>query len=197
MKKKKGKPAIIRKLIYLVLFALIIYAFIFISNKYEKLSQEEEIVIGDYYKGLDTDTFEIVNSNKLISYLNKGDHLIFIGNSSSIWSQEYAKILFNIAKKLDVEISYYDLENDKTQKNSHYYNVRERLAGSLTTTDGSKNNLLAPSFYIAKDSKIVFYNIDTVAMKNIDDPKEYWTKARKEEFKQEITYNIEKYYLNN
>ena len=35
------------------------------------------------------------------------------------------------------------------------------------------------------------------AMKNIDDPKEYWTKARKEEFKQEITYNIEKYYLNN
>ena len=34
-------------------------------------------------------------------------------------------------------------------------------------------------------------------MRNTDKPSEYWTKAKKEEFKQEITYNIEKYYLNN
>lgn len=195
--KKKGKKSVIRKLIYFVLFGLIIFAFIYISNKYEKLSVEEEISISDYYKGLDEDIFEIVNSTKMISYLNKGNHLIFIGNSNSVWSQEYAKILFNIAKKLDVEISYYDLENDKSQKNSNYYKLRERLAGNLTTTDGSKNNLLAPSFYVVFNGEIVFYNIDTVAMKNVDKPSEYWTKARKEEFKQEITYNIEKYYLNN
>jgi hypothetical protein len=195
--KKKGKKSVIRKLLYFVLFGLIIFAFIYISNKYEKLSVEEEISISDYYKGLDEDIFEIVNSTKMISYLNKGNHLIFICNSNSVWSQEYAKILFNIAKKLDVEISYYDLENDKSQKNSNYYKLRERLAGNLTTTDGSKNNLLAPSFYVVFNGEIVFYNIDTVAMKNVDKPSEYWTKARKEEFKQEITYNIEKYYLNN
>ena len=52
MNKKKGKKNIIRKLIYLVLYGLIIFAFVYISNKYENLSKEEEIIITDYYKGL-------------------------------------------------------------------------------------------------------------------------------------------------
>ena len=195
--KKKRKKSVVRKIIYFILYGIIIFSFIYISNKYEKLSKEEEIVITDYYKNLSTDYFKIINSNKIISYINKGNHLIFIGNSNSQWSQEYAKLLSNIANKLEVEIGYYDLENDKSQKNSNYYDLREKLAGNLITTDGSKNNILAPSFYIISNNKIVFYNIDTVAMRNTDKPSEYWTKAKKEEFKQEITYNIEKYYLNN
>ena len=195
--KKKRKKSVVRKIIYFILYGIIIFSFIYISNKYEKLSKEEEIVITDYYKNLSTDYFKIINSNKIISYINKGNHLIFIGNSNSQWSQEYAKLLSNIANKLEVEIGYYDLENDKSQKNSNYYDLREKLAGNLITTDGSKNNILAPSFYIISNNKIVFYNIDTVAMRNTDKPSEYWTKSKKEEFKQEIRYNIEKYYLNN
>ncbi len=195
MKKKKGKKSMARKIIYLVLFAIIIYAFIYISNKYEKLSEEKTIVFSDYYKKEPNEYYEIINSTKLIAATKKDNSLIFIGNSTSLWSVEYAKILTSIAKELDLKIKYYDLENDKGQKNSNYYAIRESLEGHLTTTDGSKNNLLAPSFYIMKDGKIKYYNNDTVAMKNTDIPKEYWNKTRKEEFKKELKYNIEKYYL--
>ena len=67
----------------------------------------------------------------------------------------------------------------------------------MITTDGSDSNLLAPSLYIVKDGKVLYYNIDTVAMKNIDTPKKYWTTEEKLEFNTEITNAILKYYLNN
>ncbi len=197
MKKNKGKKGIIRKLIYLILFGLIIFAFIYISNKYEKLSEQKTIVFTDYYKNESSDYYDVINANELIAYLKKGNHLIFIGSSSSKWSQEYASLLTKIAKELKIKMSYYDLENDKTQKNSKYYELKEVLKGNLITTDGSNSNILSPSFYIIKDGKVKYYNIDTIAMKNKEEPKEYWNKKRREEFNMEIKNNIEKYYLNN
>ena len=195
--KKKKKSKLLRKVIYLLLFSLIIYALIYISNKYEKLSETKTIVFNDYYPNESSKYYTIINANKLISNTKKGNHLVFIGASTSAWSIEYASLISDIAKELDIKIDYYDLENDKNQKNSNYYEVREILSGSLTTTDGSKNNLLSPSFYIMSNGMIKYYNTDTVAMKNTDIPEEYWNKKRKEEFKMEIKEKIEKYYLNN
>jgi len=197
MAKKNKKSNPIRKIIYFILFALIIGAFIYLSNKYEDLSVEKEKTFTSYYKALKSDKFEVISSNELLSYLNKGKHLIFIGNSNSPWSKKYASILTDILDELNVDASYYDLENDKTQKNSKYYKIREELSNYLVTTDSSQNNLLAPSFYIVDNGKVKYYNIDTVAMKNTESVSVYWTKEVKDNFKLEISKNIEKYYLNN
>ena len=97
----------------------------------------------------------------------------------------------------DDNIYYYDLANDKYQKNSKYYDIRRYLKGALVTIDDDENNLLTPVLYIVKDGKIEYYNINTVAMKNSDDIEDYWTEEHELMFEEEITEAIQKYYLNN
>ena len=196
-KKANNNYSIIRKIVYFILFSLIIGAFIFLSNKYENLSKSKKIDFNYYYKNIETDHFQIINANNLISYTKEGRHLIFIGNSSSKWSIKYAELLTEILKEMNLDAGYYDIKNDKTQKNSNYYAVLEVLKNHLITTDSSNNNLLAPSFYIFTDGEIKYYNIDTVATKNSMTVKEYWKISREEEFIKEIKTNIKRYYLNN
>ncbi len=189
---------LVRKLIYLVLFAIIVGAFVYLSNKYENLSKKPQLSFNHYYKKIETDKYEVINAKTLIKYFKDDQkHLIFIGDNSSEWSQKYASLLTECLEELNTKASYYDLESDKTQKNSNYYKIRERLKNYLTTTDESNSNLLAPSFYIINKGRIRYYNIDTVAMKNTTKVSSYWSNYNKESFKKEIKYNIKRYYLNN
>lgn len=197
MNSKSKKYQLVRKGLYVLAFLFIIGCFIYLSNKYEDLSKTKKITFNSYYKNIVTDDFTIINANNLISYAKEGRHLIFIGNSSSKWSQKYAEVLSEVLNEVKVEAGYYDIKNDKTQQNSNYYAVVELLNDHLTTTDSSNNNLFAPSFYIIIDGKIKYYNIDTVAMKNNANTKDYWNKETRDNFKREIKNNIKRYYLNN
>ncbi len=89
-----------------------------------------------------------------------------------------------------------DTTEIKSQKNSNYYEIRKLLTGNLTTTDGSTRNLLAPSFYIIVNGEVKYYNTETSAMKNTDNPEKYWTEEKEIEFASEISEAINKYYRN-
>ncbi len=197
MKNKSKKFKIIRKIIYLCLFATIIGAFVYLSNKYESLSETKTINFTDYYAGIHTDKYNIIKANGLLKELKSGKHIIFIGNHTYKWSEAYAYILTECLDELNVKISYYDLNADKTQKNSNYYTIRERLQDYLVSTDDSESNLLAPSLYIVDNGKIKYYNIETAVLKNTTKIEDYWTNYNKESFKREIKNNIKRYYLNN
>ena len=197
----KKVKSIIRKIIYLILFSLIIFAFIYLSDKYAERSERKVMTFNDYYQSIDkTKRDDVIRSNTLIKYL-KGDdnkYIIFIGSHTSAWSTEYAKLVTEVFDELNIKnIKYYNLNSDKAQKNANYYELKDLLKGSLTSTDGSENNLLAPSLYIIEDGEVKYYNIDTVAMKNTITPEKYWTEEQIAEFKAEISAAIDKYYLNN
>jgi len=197
MKNRSNRSALIRKFIYLCLFATIIGAFVYLSKKYETTPEEETISFSNYYNGIDTDKYNIIKANTLLKQLKTGKYIIFIGNSSSRWSEAYAYILTECLEELNIRISYYDLDSDKSQKNSNYYKIRERLKNHLVSTDDNDSNLLAPSLYIVDNGKIKYYNIATSAVKNTTKIEEYWTNYNKESFKREIKNNIKRYYLNN
>lgn len=196
--------SIVRKIIYYLLFALIIFAFLQISKRYENVHTDQIIKFSDYYPNERLSHFKVINGNEAIRKIKKGKHIIFIGNSSSKWSISYAyeinKLFNNLvdAKVLSANdnIYYYDLANDKSQKNSKYYDLRRYLKGALVTTDTTDNNLLSPVLYIVDEGEIEYYNISTVAMKNRDDVDDYWTEERELMFEEEITEAIQKYYLN-
>ena len=189
---------IVRKIIYFVIFAILVVGFVYLGEKYKDNSKIKTYTITDYYPEADGELFEVVSGSKLINILkSKDSYLILIGSSKSEYSQKYLAEIQSIAKELNIEkIEYYDLKRDKTQKNSNYYEIRKQLDGFLTTTDGSTQNLLAPSFYILKKGKVVFYNTETVAMKNTDNVEKYWTEPKEIEFYSEISVAINKYYLN-
>jgi len=189
---------IIRKTIYGILFLAMIVAFVYLSEKYADNKDDHVITINDYYQNINNSKYEIIRGSKLISLLQEGKSIIFIGSSTSEAAIKYIEELDPIIRKTGVDkIYYYDINNDKAQKNSNYYEIRELLKGSLITTDGSENNLLAPSLYIVDNGKVKYYNIETVAIKNTDKIEDYWTQEKESAFISEVTTAINKYYLNN
>lgn len=189
---------IIRKTIYGILFLAMIVAFVYLSEKYADNGDDHVITINDYYQNVNNSKYEIIRGSKLISLLQEGKSIIFIGSSTSEAAIKYIEELDPIIRKTGVDkIYYYDINNDKAQKNSNYYEIRELLKGSLITTDGSENNLLAPSLYIVDNGKVKYYNIETVAIKNTDKIEDYWTQEKESAFISEVTTAINKYYLNN
>lgn len=146
---------IVRKLIYFIIFAVLVAGFVYLGEKYKDNSLVKTYTITDYYPEADSELFEVVSGSRLINILkSKDSYLVLIGSSKSEYSKKYLEEIQSIAKELNIEkIEYYDLRRDKTQKNSNYYEIRKQLNGFLTTTDGSEQNLLAPSFYILKKVK--------------------------------------------
>lgn len=186
----------LRKIIYAIFFAAMIFCFIYLGDKYTSDTQEE-ITIKDYYKNIDNKKIEIVKGQELISLLKKGKNLIIIGNKNSEYSEKYMEEINKIIIELEIDkVYYYDLINDKVQGNSNYYDIVELLDGYLVTTDTSQKNLLAPSFYIVDNGKVKYYNIETVAMKNTDTVDTYWNAEKEFSFNYEVTTAINKYYLN-
>ena len=147
---------ILKKIIYVILFVLMIFAFIYLSEKYKDNSKEEVKTISNYYPEINSDVFNVINGTKLINVIKKDKSIIFIGSQTSRWSRQYIKELNSIFQEIGLDkIYYYDINNDKAQKNSNYYEIRELLNGFLTSTDGSENNLLAHSFYIIDNGKVL------------------------------------------
>ncbi len=203
MEKEKDKN-IVRKVIYIILIALVLFCFIEISKKYSSNTEQQVINFSDYYPEENNDYIKVINGNETIRKIKKGRQIIFIGDSDSKWSVAYASELNRLLNNLgregiitkDDEIYYYDLAQDKEQKNSKYYDLRTMLKGALVTTDTSENNLLSPVLYIIEEGEVKYYNIATVAMKNTDDIEDYWTEEKELMFDEEITTAIIKYYLN-
>lgn len=192
-----GTKSMMRKIIYGILFLLMIVAFVYLSEKYAENSEPKVWVISDFYKDVDNDRYDVIRGKKLLSYLKEGKYLIFIGSGTSSYSVKYMEELNKVVLGLDIDkVYYYDLNNDKGQRNSNYYAIRDLLSGSLTTTDDNNSNLLAPSFYIVDDGEVLYYNTWTVAMKNTDTVEDFWTSSKEAQFYQEISEAISKYYLN-
>ena len=188
---------IIRKIIYLIIFAAMIFCFIYLGNKYAGNSEIKTQDITDYYKNIDKDNFNVIRGGKFISLFKKGKHVIVIGNSTSEYSKKYIQEINKIIEKNNItNVNYYDIVNDKAQGNSNYYQLLELLDGYLITTDMTNSNLLSPSLYIIDNGKVKYYNIETSAMKNTDKVSDYWTSEKELEFEQNITEAINKYYLN-
>lgn len=195
--KKEKTLSIIRKIIYLLMFALVIFGFVYLSNKYENKDTEVKYIT-DYYKDLKSEKYEVINGTQMINYVKRGKNIIIIGSETSEWSKKLMTIVDPIFDTFGIDkVYYYDINNDKAQKNSNYYKIKELLKGSLTTTDGSSSNLLAPSIYIVDNGKILYYNTDTVAMKNTIEIDEYWNEENLINFQIEFEQALVNYYLNN
>lgn len=189
--------ATLRKIIYIVLFLIMIVSFVYLSEKYASNSERKIYKINDYYENINNDRYQVVTSNELMPLLREGQNIIFIGSSHSAYSKKYIEELDTVFNDLKIDkVYYFDIDSDKYQKNSNYYEILDLLKGYLITTDDSNDNLYAPSLYIINDGQVMFYNIDTVATKNTQSVDDYWNVEQKVIFKGEITNALNKYYLN-
>ena len=79
---------IIKKVIYLIIFILMIWAFIFLSKKYTQEAITND-TITSYYPKVTSAKFEVAKANQVKSLLKEGKNIIIIGNSESKYSEKY------------------------------------------------------------------------------------------------------------
>ena len=100
----EGKK-VIKKVIYSILFVLMIAAFIYLSEKYAANSSPKIVVMQDFYSEIKSDKFEVIRGKKFISLIKSGKSIVFIGNSNSEYSTKYANELEQVIESIN-NVSY-------------------------------------------------------------------------------------------
>ena len=187
----------VKNYIYFLIIISIIFCFIFLEKKYANNDKQKVKTFADYYTNVDSKKFELINMEKLTDYKKNKDFLLVFGDSQSEWSKNYIYYIYETIKDLNVsKVYYYDLNNAFNQKNSYYYRLKEMFKGSLISGPESDDYLCSPCFFIISKGKVKYYNYDSSFVKNGSAPEEFWNYTKVTDFKGEILYNLNKYYLN-
>lgn len=186
---------VIRYLIYLVLFSILIGAFIYLGKKdygtdYNKISDAEKFSME--YNISNDNMFKYIYTNDVIDILNNKTGLIFMGFSSNEWSQYYVKYLYQVLKEKNVNtVYYYDLLKDRARYTKNYIAIEKILNPFLTKLDDNSVRINTPILVFVKDGKIVYINSETAINNNNLTPKEYWDYIHISNFKEDISSHIE------
>lgn len=186
-----------QKIISLIIFIILLGAFIIVGSKEYKITEENEhkVFSNEYNVVPDDNVFAYANSSKIYNILqNKEDAIIFLGFKQNEFSASYAKLLNEVAKKTGVnEILYYDFYNDRNNNNGTYESIVLKLESYLYKTDLGKMDLVAPSMIVIKNKNIIYYDDETAYIKGNITPRDYWTEYNVGLKKATLTYVFNKF----
>lgn len=164
-------------IMYIVIFILLIIGFIYFGTRdysvekvpdNTKFNQEHSLVSED-------NVFKYVNANEAYNYIRQKNVLMLFGKKNNSWVAHYANILNDVAKSLNIEkIYYYDIEEDRKDKNATYQAIVEYLANHVTYLDDGTANLYTPVFVVKIDGVISYYDDETSLIKGNITPEGYW-----------------------
>lgn len=188
----------IRYVIYLILFTILIGAFIYLGKKdysdnLKKLTDGEKFNL-EYNDVPKNNMFKYIYSTDLSNTLESGTGLIFIGFSSNEWAQYYVKYLYQVLEEKNVKnVYYYDLLKDRLRYTKYYVKIENKLSNHLIKLDDNTKRLNTPLFIIVKNGNILYVNKDTSNINNDITTSMYWNYNQIMKFKEEISNNIERF----
>ena len=165
-----------RNFIYLVLFAFLIWCFVYLGKKDFSNTITDAERFSKEYTAIDTDNpFVYVNSNRVLNILNNETGIILVGFSSNAWMQEYVRELYPILKENNItEVYYYDVIEDRTKKTKNFRQIEDLLSKYLKITDMGSEYLFTPALIFVKDGKIINYDDETSLVSFDMRPDTYW-----------------------
>lgn len=178
------------KIIYGCLYALILFAFVYLASKdYTTTTYTTDAErFYEEYNVPKENKFEYIGTASVIELIKEGTGVVFIGDKENAWSQKYATLLYDITKDIPLnKIYYYDARRVKLLQNKNYYDLLAVLDGNLIETDDSTSNLFTPSLYIIKEGVVIFHDSTSSVVNNEDTIDSYWTDNKIEEFKEKTT----------
>lgn len=182
--------------IYIIIFFILIWAFIFLGTRSYKTSvRTDNEQFDKEFTLVDKDNvFHYVTNTEARTLINQGNAIIFFGSNTSSWVNHYAKLLNNVAKSENIErINYYDYFKDRQNKNGTYESIVNKLSYYLKTNDEGVQNIYAPAVVIIKNGNIIYYDDETSFTSNNIDPDKYWTREKEEEKEQEFRQAFKAY----
>ena len=152
-----------RNFIYLILFAFLIWCFIYLGKKDFSSTITDAERFSKEYTTIEKDNpFVYVGSSKVLEILNNETGIILVGFSSNAWMQEYVRQLYPILKENNItKVYYYDVIEDRTKKTKNFRQIEDLLSKYLKITDMGAEYLFTPALIFVKDGKIVNYDDET------------------------------------
>ena len=165
-----------KNFIYLVLFAFLIWCFVYLGKKDFSSTITDAERFSKEYTTIDTDNpFVYVNSNRVLNILNNETGIILVGFSSNAWMQEYVREIYPILKENNItKVYYYDVIEDRTKKTKNFRQIEDLLSKYLKITDMGSEYLFTPALIFVKDGKIINYDDETSLVSFDMRPDTYW-----------------------
>lgn len=178
----------LRGLIYFILFALLIWGFIYLGKKDFSSTISDGERFSKEYQSIPADNpFTYVSSSGVLKILNGETGIILVGFSSNKWMQEYVKQLYPILKENNIKkVYYYDVIEDRMKKTKNFRQIEDALSKYLKITDMGTEYLFTPALIFVKDGKIINYDDETSLVSYDMQPATYWNSDAITNFKNKI-----------
>lgn len=174
-----------QKIVYLILFSVMLIAFVYLGTvNFKELETDAEKFSNEFSSVSEDNVFVYSTASEVLDYIENGDAIILFGSNLNDFTENYAYIINEIAKEgikqEDSEfyiskILYYDFIEDRTNNNGNYELIVEQLNSYLLTDDLGNTEIYAPTLVIIKDGEVLYINEDINFVSGNITPDEYWT----------------------
>lgn len=197
IKNKKMFKSKTQMVIYIIIFCLLIYAFIYLGKKEYKVELPDNEKFSSMFSMVSTDNvFKIVNATeaKMVSRGAKG--IVLFGTENE-WVNYYAYIVNKIAKEVGIEeIYYYDFTKNRKDNNGTYEDIVKNLSNYVTYNDKGVAEIYAPSLLVVSKDEVLLFDSDTSFIKGKTTPSTYWNSFTQGEKEQNLRAVFTEYLKN-
>lgn len=167
---------VLRGMIYLILFAILIWGFIYLGEKDFSTYISDAELFSKEYKAVSSDNpFVYVTSSDVLDILKNKTGIILVGFQSNAWMQEYVKQLYPILRDNNIKkVYYYDVLEDRTKKTKNFREIEDLLSNYLKITDMGVEYLFTPALIFVKNGEVVNYDDETSLVSINMQPNTYW-----------------------
>lgn len=183
----------VRLLIYLVLFSLVIYAFIYLGKKdfgsASKLSDSDRFK--EDYNMVGDNNFKYVFGSNALDVMKNKTGIIFFSTPNNEYSNYFAKYLNEVLYEYDIKnCYYYNILKDRANYTKYYREIEGLLSNYLYRNDNGVPRLNTPSVVFIYNGNIMHYIDDTSVIRNNVTPNLYWNEENINIFKDKLRYYL-------
>jgi hypothetical protein len=197
IKNKKMFKSKTQMVIYIIIFCLLIYAFIYLGKKEYKVELPDNEKFSSMFSMVSTDNvFKIVNATEA-RMVSRGAKGIVLFGTENEWVNYYAYIVNKIAKEVGVEeIYYYDFTKNRKDNNGTYEDIVKNLSNYVTYNDKGVAEIYAPSLLVVSKDEVLLFDSDTSFIKGKTTPSTYWNSFTQGEKEQNLRAVFTEYLKN-
>ena len=166
-------------IVSIILFILLLVGFVYVGKLNFKTDEptDSEKFVQEHEQVSDDNLFTYINSQDAYSYIKSSNVIMLFGVADNDFVGHYAKMLDEVAKDVGIEkIYYYDITQDREDKNATYESITNYLDDFLMTLDDGTRNIYGPTLVIKKDGKIIYFDDETSIVRGKISADDYWTK---------------------
>ena len=184
-------------IIYLIVFCLLIYAFIYLGKKgYNVKLPDNERFASEFSMVSEDNVFKYVSAVDARMVSRKAKGIVLFGTNNE-WVDYYAYMVNKIAKEVGIkEIYYYDFTKNRKDNNGTYEDIVKNLSEYVTYNDKGVAEIYAPSLLVVSNDKVLLFDSETSFIKGKTTPSEYWNQQKTLE-KEEMLRQVFTQYMSN